>query len=213
MKSQILSELIDLIFSEKPRNSEVIFIHAWDDLSEEMLAHVAKMYKQCAAKYIILNGLENYELYKPGFSDWKDSLTKNYGVSREAILAINPAHNTGEEARELMSFVAVRQIKSVLILSVPQHIVRAFLTDLGAMREKGLSLDLSCSTLDQVVWHERIKVESGSLNGSKEITTRLGRFGSEILRIIEYRKAVEEGNKNFVIASLEEGLAYLKIKK
>lgn len=213
MKFQILSELIALIFSEKPRHSEIIFIHAWNDLFEEILAHVAKMYKQCAAKYIILNGLENYELYKPGFSDWKDALMKNYGIPAEAILAINPARNTSEEARELMNLVAVRQIKSVLILSVPQHIVRAFLTDLGAMREKGLSLDLSCSTLNHVAWHERIEVQSDSLSGSQEITTRLGRFGSEILRIIEYRKAVEEGNKNFVIASLEEGLTYLKIKK
>ena len=213
MKSQILSELIALIFSEKPRHSEVIFIHAWGDLFEEILAHAAKMYKQCAAKYIVLNGLENYELYKPGFSDWKDSLTKNYGVSREMILAINPAYNTGEEARELMNFIAARQIKSVLIISVPQHIIRAFLTDLGAMCEKGLSLDLNCSTFDHVAWHEKIEVESDSPGGSQEITTRLGRFGSEILRIIEYRKAVEEGNKNFVIASIEEGLMYLKRKK
>ena len=42
------------------------------------------------------------------------------------------------------------------------------------------------------------------------MTTRLGRFAGEIIRIIEYQKKFIEGDTNFTMASIQRGLDYLK---
>ncbi len=212
MNPDILSALVTKIFSLEEKSTEGIFVHAWNDLRSETLDYIGHLYQQFHPRYIILNGLEHYELDRPGFSYWKDVLIKDHGVPEEIIIPIAPAVNTGEEARNLMDLVKEKNILSLGIVSVPMHIVRAFLSDLAAMNEKNLDLDITCLVPPSVNWFAKIEINHTS-GGPKETTIRLGRFAAEIARIIEYNKAMLGGDKRFIVASPEEGLKYLQRKE
>ena len=86
--------------------------------------------------------------------------------------------------------------------------MRAFLTNLGTLKEKGVNLTIWPQTLQKINWETNITIKP--LMGETEKTTRLGRFGEEILRIINYRKKFEDGDKKYAIATVIEGLNYLK---
>ena len=101
-----------------------------------------------------------------------------------------------------------RKISEAIVLSVPQHIVRAFLTDLGVILEAGLTVRLHPKTLTRVNWFQAIVIRNLSM--SNEHTTRLGRMAAEFARIAEYRRRFESGDEGFKIASVEEGLKHLQ---
>ena len=203
-------ELVNRIFFNPPQGvlADVVFVHGWGDLHDEMIELAAGVFRQSGAKYILLNGATEYEVSLPGFSYWKEWLTAKYGISAELILETKPASNTQIEAQELRAFLTEKNLSSAVILSVPQHITRAFLTDLGAINEAKPSISLYPRTLSNVDWGELITIHN--LSGAKEHITRLGRMAAEFARIVEYRRRFEDGDKNFTIASVEEGLNHLE---
>src|SRR3989344_5849111 len=206
----------------QPRNvtAEAIFVHGWGDQRDALIALVGQCYRQGRAKLIILNGHEHYEIGGRGVSSWRSALVERHGVPPAAIQTIPAADYTGAEAEALMEFAKKENLKSVVIVSHPIHLVRAMLTQIGAVRKHGLDLKLYPQTLADIDWNEVIKIHSLTAH-QPETTRRIARLFGESARIARYNQHRAAGDDSFPIATIEEGIEYfrkmtdvkLKIKK
>jgi hypothetical protein len=204
-------ELANKCFDQSPISVDALFVHGWGDLHDEIIAHTAKLYKEAGAKLIILNGEDVYDHVpdSPGYQYWFDALTKKYGVPAHAITHFKPGRQTREEGEGFMKIAQEKSLKSAAIISVPQHIMRAFLTDLGVMQKMNMDLKLYPRTLPGMDWNKHILV-AGLFNGGKpEDTTRFGRLVSECIRIVEYRKLSQTQPDHYTIATVAEALKHL----
>ena len=201
------TEITNKVFNQKPVKVDAVFVHGWGDLTDEMIDYAAKIFKKSKASAIVLNGAKEYELGKTGLNYWKKKLKTKYKVPPKKIFNIGEAINTYDEAVGFIGFAGKNKLKSAAIVSVPQHILRAFLTDLGVMKTKKVNLKLYPRTLPKVDWSQEISIHS--LSGKKEQTTRFGRLAGEFARISDYRKRTEAGERDFSIVSIKEGLRYL----
>jgi len=199
-------ELTNLVMKPKKVKAEAIFVHGWGDLHQELLKFTIEIFNKSGAKYIVLNGAPEYEFGSPGFDWWQKELIK-MGISKDKIVSIGPARHTNAEAHGFMNFAQDKKLKSAIVISVPQHIIRAFLNNLGFIEKLDLNLKLYPITLPKVDWQQVIEIDS--IGGNHEITSRLGRLAGEFARIIEYRKKAQAGNSDFCLASVKEGLEYL----
>lgn len=202
------TQLANIIFSNKGAKSEAFFVHGWSDLSDQMIEFVVSLHHKFHPRMIVLNGLKEYEIGKVGLEYWRKKLSDR-GIDKNIIRFIHPDNSlhTFAEARAFMDLAVKEKIGSALIISVPQHIVRAFLTNLGVARQNRIKTNLHPCTIPKIDWHEKINIDSPM--GPKEETTRLGRVFGECARIIEYRKRYEDGNKNYLVARVKEGIDYL----
>ena len=206
---EIWSHLVDRIldYCSKKVMADAIFVHGWGDLDYEMIELTARVYTESKARFILLNGAKEYEIGAPGFEYWKEGLIKKHQIPPESVTGIEPASNTLIEAQRLKQFIEEKRISSIIIISVPQHIVRAFLTDLGVISQGGSRVRLYPKSLKEIDWEESIIIRN--LSGDNEKTTRLGRLAAEFVRIFKYRKRMEEGDPDFTIASVKEALTHL----
>ncbi len=204
-------KLVNKVYENSKVAADALFVHGWGDLSEELIAFTAEVFKEARARYIVLNGEEAYDNFKgaKGFSYWKDVLVGKYGVPEAAISSFLPGKHTGDEAKGYMDFASANGIKEAIVISVPAHIVRAYLTDLGEALKRGADLKLHPRTLQGTNWEEKVEILGLTGTLDAEETTRLGRVFSEVARMIEYRKRAEAGDPGFTIASLSEGLEHL----
>ena len=195
----------------QPRNvtAEAIFVHGWGDQRDELIALVAQCYQQCRAKLIILNGHEHYEIGGPGVDYWHSALIERHGVPPAAIVTIPAADHTGAEAEALMEFAKKEKLASVVIISHPVHIVRATLTQIGAMHKHGLDLKLYPKTFADIDWDEVITIQSLASDGP-ETTRRLARLYGEAARMMKYSAIHEAGDDSFTMAPIGEGIEYFE---
>jgi hypothetical protein len=209
LKNNEWSRLVNKIFLPQKFLAEAVFVHAWNDLREEIIDLTAKTFYECDARTLILNGLNEFETGEPGFTYWKNALVQR-GISAESILETTPAVHTGIEAKELALLINKYKISTVAIISVPMHIVRAFLTDLATInKDKNPTVQLLPLTLPSINWLQEIEIKS--ISGLIERTTRLGRFADEFKRILDYQAESKANNPNFKIATFQEGIAHLHL--
>lgn len=199
----------NLVLQPRQAKAEAVFIHGWGDLHDELIALGADCYHQYQAKLVILNGHEQYEINGPGVSAWRTALVDRHGIPANAITAIPPADQTGAEAIALMALVKNENLKSVVIVSHPVHIVRAMLTQIGAMRQSGLDLKLYPQTITTVDWNEVVEIRSLAA-AAPETTRRLARLFGESARMMKYNEIRQGGDASYPMASIEEGIAYFK---
>ena len=191
--------------------ADAVFVHGWGDLFEELLGTVAEVYRRTNAKHIILNGEPLYDGNgSPGYATWKQALMQQVRISEDCIHRVTPARHTLEEAQGFIVLAEKLQVRRAVVVSVPQHIGRAFLTDLGVLLARGSSLHLMPTTVRHIDWYTPITVYGLIHTEHAEQTTRLGRLMAECARIMYYRERYEAGDPAFVIASIEEGLAHLR---
>lgn len=203
-------EFSNHIFSEKNISVDAIFVHGWGDLCDRTIKFVAEIFKKYSAKTILLNGHEHYEKDAPGLSYWKDNLVNKYKIPQFSIRSTAPADHTLAEAKEFINFAQSNDFFSAAVVSVPMHIGRAFLTNLGVMKERGLDLKLyPCAYID-IDWTKQIKVCKLASPHADEITSRLGCLMGECARIVEYRERYMNGD-SYIIATVKEGLDYLNL--
>ncbi len=204
-------KLVNKVYEDKDTPCDAIFVHGWGDLAEPLIDYTAKLFKDSGASYIVLNGEDAYDGFKgaKGFTYWKEILMSRHAIPESAIYSYLPGKHTGDEAKGYMDFAESKEIKNAAVVSVPQHIVRAYLTDLGLALKRGLDINLSPRTIKGVNWEEEIEIYGLMGADDKEVTTRIGRIFSECVRIIEYRKRYEADGENFIIASINEGLDHL----
>lgn len=203
------SALFNIVYEEKPHPVDALFVHGWGDLYEEMLELTARFFKDSGARYIVLNGESAYDDIPDakGITYWRSELSR-MDVPGDVIQSVRPARHTLEEAKGFIEFAQQHRILRAAVLSVPQHLLRAFLTDLGVMKDTGATIALYAYTLSRIDWDKEIEVHG--LSGSvPERTTRAGRLVGECARIMEYRRRMEQGEE-FTIASVPEALAYLQ---
>lgn len=205
---RIWTALTNLVLVQGPVRADAITSHGWGDLHDETIAHVASQYAASGARYVILNGAPAYEEGAPGFEYWRQRLIEQYGVPSEVIYNAGLGKNTAEEATAFVQAAKTLGITSTLLISVPQHIIRAFLTNLAVMQAASASHTIVPRTALPVAWTDPVTIRN--LVGDIENTSRLGRFAAEIARCIEYRQRFEEGDAAFPIASAPEGLHYLQ---
>lgn len=202
-------KLTNKIFDQKAVLVQMICVHSWGDLDNEMIGFVADLYKISGAKYIVLNGEEEYSTGGFGFDYWRKNLLK-FEIPELSIHKVTPARQTREEAIGFMNFAKQNNIDRAIVVSVPVHIVRAFLTNVIQLKELSLNLDLYPLTIKGTDWEKKISMRGLLVsNNSEGETYRLGRFAGEWGRIMQYRQKFEEGNNDYSIASIKEGLEYI----
>lgn len=200
----LVNKLVEL--SAKEVRADALFVHAQNYMRDEMIEFTANLFMSSGARFIILNGYEYYEPNGPGFDHWRDRLVKKYAVPERAIYRMPKADHTAAEAIAFMEIAKKESVRSAIIITTPEHIFRAFLTDLWAMKNAGLEIALNPKTIFDVNWMEQIEVRS--VLGAEEVTTRLGKFAGECARVATYRMYYESGERDYTIASVEEGIKY-----
>ncbi|HBV01194.1 MAG TPA: hypothetical protein DEF00_02230 [Candidatus Taylorbacteria bacterium] len=202
-------EVVDAVYSGNGASREAIFVHGWPDLIKETMAFVAKLYLESDRPKVVLNGLATYGVGAPGVSKCRDLLLE-HGVVASDIHEIPDAKYTHAEADEFMKFAASRALSSATIVSVPQHLLRAFLTDFAVMKTAGLTLSLYPRIVprESFGWQEMYEFMP-LLKKEPERATRLARFATECVRVLEYRARMEAGEKGYDIASISEAHKYL----
>src|SRR3989344_4994569 len=203
-------ELANRIFAFPVLTAEALFVHGWGDLHEEILELIGKTYTRIKPRVIVLNGEEEYEFGAPGFSYWQKCLVEKYNIDKQTIRKFLPGKHTLNEAKGFLKIAEEEKINSAILISVPPHIIRAFLTVLGEVQAQKLKIALYPLTLKAVAWAGEIVISGITSDAEDENTTRLGRLVAECARIVQYRQRFQTGDKNFVIASVEEGLEYLE---
>ena len=200
-----IDKLVNFILAAKIEPADAIFAHGWGDLKDQSLGFLPEVFKKSGAKFLLLNAIENYQTGEPGFSFWKERLV-SAGVPSRAVQAVGSGKTTLEEAAALAGFLKDKNISDLIVYSVPQHVCRAFLTDLEAIKKSGLTTKLHPLTLKGIDWETPVTIHN--LIMPKEDTTRLGRFAAELWRISEYRERYERG-EDYSIATAAEALKYL----
>lgn len=206
-QDQKWTELLTKIYNQPVKKSDALLVHGWGDLHQAMIKLVAQAYQKSQVKIIALNGAHEYEIGQPGFKYWQKELTQKYKIPSEVIKSIGRAEHTGAEAEGFIKLIIQENISSVLLISVPQHIPRAFLNLLAKVNDNNLKTKIFPLSLSKVNWQEKIIIKS--LTGGREETTRAKRLADEFSRAIEYRQKYLKGDKSYTIASLDEGFRYL----
>ncbi len=195
-------------FSFERNPVEAVLVHGWGDLRYRLIQHTARIFRATQSRFIVLNGHTEYEKGAPGFSLWKTLLMQRYSIPEVKIFSSYPALQTHEEAVELLRVAKREGVRSAAVLTVPFHIPRAFLTHIAVAKQMNYPIKLVPSTFLGINWEEEITFRP--LLGSAETTLRIGRFGSECVRAIEYHRRMESGDPLYSIASVSEGLQYSK---
>ncbi|MDO8183830.1 MAG: hypothetical protein Q7T49_02500 [bacterium] len=206
-------KLANAVFSAKLAPTEALLVHGWGDLHDQTIDFVGNLYQQFKPKLIALNGAPEYELGTPGVDYWRERLITKWQVPAEIIKATSPAPHTLAEAEGFITLAVEAGVKTATVISVPAHILRAFLTNLGVVQNRGLDLKLTPLTYVDVNWTEPLTIRGLVGVHAEEETTRLGRLVGECGRIVEYRAEFEAGNKNYLIASIEDGLDHLGLSR
>lgn len=193
----------------KTVKADAIFVHCQSYMWEQMIKLAADSFRSSGVRIIGLNGHEHYKPGSHGFDYWKEQLIRKHGIPENVIRRTENADHTGEEAEEFMKMAKNENITSAIVATTPEHLFRAFLTDLGAMKAAGLNLALHPLTVSSVKWTDR--VEYWSVVGVHGSATYLGKFAGECARVAAYRERYEKGDKKYVIASVEEGIQFLNL--
>jgi hypothetical protein len=202
-------EITNKIFDQEVVKAEAVFVHGWGDLHEKMIEFTAEVYKNSGAKYLVINGEKEYEVGAPGVDFWTQRLVE-LGVPKESTFSFVPMRQTREEAIAFTNFAKEKNIKKAILISTPVHIVRALLTNIALMTAASIDLNLYPVTIKNVNWEEKIVIRGLVGTYPDENTSRIGRFAGEWGRILQYRQNYENGDKNYSISSVKEGLEYLK---
>ncbi|MEK7636752.1 MAG: ElyC/SanA/YdcF family protein [Patescibacteria group bacterium] len=195
-------------FSFERNPVEAVLVHGWGDLRYRLIQHTARIFHATQSRIMVLNGHNEYEKGAPGFSLWKTLLVQRYSIPKAMIFSSHPARQTHEEAVELLKVAKREGVRSAAVLTVPFHLPRAFLTHIAVAKQMNYPITLVPSTFLGIDWEEEITFRP--LLGSAETTLRIGRFGSECVRAIEYRRRMDARDPMYGIASVSEGLRYTK---
>lgn len=194
-----------------PKQTDVIFIHAQNDLEVDLLGRVAELYLDFHLRpKIVLNGLVQYENKEnsSGYEEWKRILMLS-DVERSDILKITTARHTGEEATKIVKLCEKKGWKKLVIAATPQRLARCFLTVMGVLQDRGTALSVYCLTVANIDWQEKCEKHSviqGSVAGD-----RFEHFEDEFERILKYRNAYIAGDSKITpVASVKSALEYFK---
>src|SRR3989344_3086670 len=113
----------NLVLQPRQAKAEAVFVHGWGDLHDELIAQAAECYRQYQASMLIINGYKQYEVGGPGVGYWRDALVNRHGIPPDVIKMIPPSPHTGAEAEALMELVKKENLKSLVIVTHPVHIV------------------------------------------------------------------------------------------
>ena len=159
------------------------------------VAYAAELYAHGQASSVVLVGGDTRTQYGsyPG-SGLREQLLVA-GVPAEAIIFEETAQHTRAEAVRVIELAKERGWKSLLIVTSPHHMYRAFLTFLKAMQDAGLELILQPAPVRDLPWH-----------ANERWGMRIEVFGPELERIETYGL---QGD----VASYAVGLTYLRNKE
>ena len=202
-RSHLWSKLANTVFMAKlPDNADAVFVHAFDTLLDDLLKEAAVLSGRFGDIPIVLNGATEYETGGRGVAYARSQL-ETYGVAPRLIVATPTALQTREEAEAFSEYAQEHSIKTVVILTLPPHVVRAYLTDLFSFQSRNLVTQLVPRTIP-VHWDDEVTITG--LISTLETTSFLGRVFSECARIMEYRQRYEGGDIAYSIATIQEGL-------
>lgn len=190
--------------------ADAFFVHASGDLYDETLELIAKLYNVIRPRGIFLNGLGQYATDFPGIEYWRNILVEKYHISLPVIRVIQPAIHTLAEANEFIRVAEAEKITTALVISVPVHILRAFLTNVGVLQKLSLPIKIYPQTFKNSDWEKKVVIRGLEGVHVSDDTVRVGRFAGECARIMKYRQLYKQGNDSYCIASIEEGISYIE---
>lgn len=181
----------------------------FDAGKQDIFTVAADFIKQNKAKYLLLVDSEGERagetiphVANPGKSLWTDRLVR-LGVDKDRILYsphLVPGErgfNTKTEAEAFLQTSAENGFKTAAVLTQPHQIVRAMLSVVKTIHQKGLPMDVWCMVPQSIDWNKRVKGSQGMAR-----KPRVEHIGYEIERIFRYQAAGD-------IASFDELFAYL----
>ena len=179
---------VALVENQQLCDADVIALLQGDGLNR--VPHAADLWTRGLAPVIAVVGGANDPAYGSTPSvQIKNALLKR-GVPAKAVLFEETGMHTRGEADRIVSLAAEHGWKRILIVTSPHHQYRAFLTFLKAMRDAGLSLDLTNAPAP-LSWEE--ETPQG---------TRRSLLQGEWERIARYQ---EKGD----VATFADGVSYL----
>lgn len=207
-KSYLWSKLAHAVFTANlPDKVDVIFVHAFNNLLDDLLERAAVLSKQFGGIPIIINGASEYEDEGRGAAYARTRLETMFGISPETIVETVPALQTYAEAQAFADYAGEHSIKTAIILTLPPHLVRAYLTDLFVLQSREWAVQLIPQTIP-VDWNADVTI--AGLVSTIETTSFVGRVFSECARIVEYRQRHEAGDVAYGIATIQEGLLHAR---
>ncbi|MDP2593371.1 MAG: hypothetical protein Q8P52_01840 [bacterium] len=206
--------VVEWVYKNPSKDSkpQAIFVHAWPDLLLKTLKFVAEIYEELEEKpLIILNSIDYFGSSPSGFEYCREALTERFKIPAGSIKAIPPAKQTLEEARGFIKVAKDESIARAIMTSTPQHLLRAFLTDLAVLAKEKPDLKLYPAVIskDSYSWFGSYKAKS-LFGGEDEKAIRLGRFASEIIRILNYQNKMAQGEGDYMVADIEDAVSYIK---
>ncbi len=189
-----------------PKKVDVVFIHAFDNFLDELLRRAGEISKIFPGVTVVINGATSYEVGGRGVEYARKKLEAE-GVSSLCIFETLPALHTNAEAQAFARFAKEHSIESAIVLTIPPHLMRAYLTSVHVFGECPARIQLVPQTI-LVDWDT--KVEIAGLVSIPEKTSLIGRLYSECARIMKYRMLYEAGDSAYGIASIREGMLHLR---
>jgi len=207
-----------VLTSLPPQKTDAICIFDRNDLQLELLSCAADIYRSAFPfqPRILINGRARYEATETswGCAEWRRILEGDVcGVPKGHVLTIPPAEHSGEEAESFVGLCHERGWKSVTVAAPPYYLPRCFLNMLGVMRARGVELQLHCLTVPQIKWEE-YATKHAVKGGVVVKGMRFEHLDDELERILTYRAAYLKHDPGISpIASIEEGVEYLKVRR
>lgn len=188
---EMMQALSIVLSHQLPRiPADALFVHALNDLEEDLLAFANKLHSTGIVRKVVLNGstaeeCERVQIDYRGRERW-ELLAEQVGIPSQYILWTPTALHTYAEAEAVQRICSENGWKTLIVVGAPYHILRCTLTQLGAMKRLGCARNLFPATLRGFDWWH--VVTKKIMGGSSFTKSRLDMLDEELERIHRYQE-------------------------
>lgn len=210
LNSLSMLKAAQLVLTDKRPKTDALFIHGSpvnsEELDDRILALGASMMNRDETKAIVINGLSDEicaakKMAYPGGDTWGRKLAL-LGIAE--VRKIQPSLHTAAESDNLIALAKNEGWKSVVIASLPHHVLRCMCQMVFCLERASSDLKVYARTLDTVDWD--MSAKKTVLGGGVVEGTLLDHCEAEAERLVKY--ADKNGVGYTPHATLEELIAY-----
>ena len=215
---EIAEIFLRVLCDKEPQKVDALCLHSCfnnAEIEDSLIAKAIGIWGKKICPYIVINGLTAGECIAAnhacnGSETYINKLVSG-GVPRESILLMPSSQNTPEESQNFLRMAQEKNWHSLLIMSMPYHQPRCFLSIVSAMEDLDIAVKVYNVTFHDVDWD--ILVKRRVFNGKNvlgqvdESGTYLSLMKNELERIQRY---AVPGRGYIRHATIREALNYLE---